>query len=177
MKIKLLFPILFLLALGTFSSCDLFDKADDISFDATLPLDFVIDEDQDNPGGKDYSSTKTLDAASDPDVAKYASKIKEFKVNKITYTISGADPNTVTVSNGKLVIVSSNKTLATASSVSLSNTAETELTADVAGFNELASLLLNDKQEDVKMDARLSKTPVAFNVRFKFYVTITANAL
>jgi hypothetical protein len=177
MKIKHLLPIFILLALGTFSSCDLFDKAGDISFDATLPLDFVIDENQDNPNGKDYSSTKTLDAKSDPDVAKYASKIKEFKVNKITYTISGADPSTVTLTNGKLVIVSSGKTLATASSVSLSNTAETELAADVAGFNDLASLLLSDQTEDVKMEARLSKTPVAFNVKFKFYVTITANAL
>lgn len=177
MKIKHLFPILFLLALGTFSSCDLFDKADDISFEATLPLDFAINETLDNPSGKDYSSTKTLDASSDPDVAKYASKIKEIKINKITYTISGANPNTVTLTNGKLVIVSSGKTLASASSVSLSNTAETELASDVAGFNDLASLLLSDQTEDVKMEARLSKTPVAFNVKFKFYVTITADAL
>jgi hypothetical protein len=177
MKIKHLIPVFILLALGTLSSCDLFDNADDISFDATLPLDFVIDENQDNPNGKDYSSTKTLDAKSDPDVAKYASKIKEFKVNKITYTISGADPSTVTLSNGKLVIVSSGKVLATASSVSLSNTAETELSSDVAGFNDLASLLLSDQQEDVKMEARLSQTPVAFSVKFKFYVTITADAL
>lgn len=177
MKLKHLFPVVLLLLLGTFSSCDLFDKADDISFDAEVPLNFAIDENDNNPGGKTYTETKLLDAASDPDVAKYASKIKEFKVNKITYIISGANPSTVTLTNGTLKITSSGKTIASASSVSLSNTAETELTADTAGFNELASALLNDKQEQVQLQGTLSSTPVEFNVKFTFYVTITADAL
>jgi len=176
MKIKHLIPVFLLLALGTFSSCDLFDKVDDVSFDVTLPLDFVIDENDDNPSGKNYTSSKLLDAASDPEVAKYASKIQEFKVNKITYTISpGADPSTVTFTNGYLK--ANGKNLIEATSAILSNTAETELAANTAGFNELASLLLADKQETVEMTGFLSKTPVAFNVKFKFYVTITADAL
>lgn len=177
MKLKYLFPIVLLFSLGTLSSCDLFDKADDVSFDAVVPLDFVIDENDDNPSGKTYTDSETLDANSDPDVAKYASKIKEFKVNKITYTISNADPSTVTLTNGTLKVTSSGKTIASASMVSLSNTAETELTADTAGFNELASSLLSDQQEQVQLQGTLSQTPVAFNVKFKFYVTITANAL
>lgn len=176
MKIKHLFPIFLLLALGTFSSCDLFDKATDVSFDADLPLEFTINETEVNPSGKDYSASKMLSASSDPDVAKYASKIKEFKVNRITYTISaGASPNTVTFTNGALK--AGTKTLATVSSASLSNTAETDLTADAAGFNELATKLLGDLQEEVTLTGRLSATPVAFTVTFKFYVTITANAL
>jgi hypothetical protein len=176
MKIKHLFPIALLLALGTFSSCDLFDKVDDVSFDAELPMEFAINETADNPSGKDYSASKILSASSDPDVAKYASKIKEFKVNKITYTISpGANPNTVTFTNGTLK--AGTKTLATISSASLSNTAETELTADTAGFNELATKLLGDLQEEVTLAGRLSKTPVTFTVTLKFYVTITADAL
>ena len=103
--------------------------------------------------------------------------IKEFKVNKITYTISGADPNTVLFTNGTLKVASNGKTIASASSVSLSNTSEQELAADTAGFNELASLLLADKQESIQLQGTLSATPVAFTVSFKFYVTITANAL
>ena len=175
MKTKHLIPVFMLLLLGTVSSCDLFDKVDDVSFDVTLPLDFVIDENADNPDGASYTDTQLLDATSDPDVAEYANKIKEFKVNKITYTISGADPASVTFTNGFLK--ANGKNLAQASSVSLSNTAETDLTADIAGFNELASLLLADKKETVELTGFLSKTPVAFNVKFKFYVTITANAL
>lgn len=177
MKIKHLFPIFLLLALGTFSSCELFDKADDVSFDAELPLNFAVNETAVNPSGKTYTDSKLLDASSDPDVAKYASKIKEFKVNKITYTISGANPSTVLFTNGTLKIASSGKTIASASSVSLSNTSEQELTADTAGFNELASLLLADKQESIQLQGTLSATPVTFTVSFKFHVTITANAL
>jgi len=176
MKTKHLIPVFLLLALGSFSSCDLFDKVDDVSFDVTLPLDFAVNEAAVNPSGKTYTDSKLLDAASDPEVAKYASKIQEFKVNKVTYTISGASDPTITFTNGTLK-VSSGKTIASISSASLSNTAETELTADTAGFNELASLLLADKQELVTLQGTLSKTPVSFTVKFKFYVTLTADAL
>lgn len=177
MKTKHLFPIALLLTLSMFSSCNLFDKVDDVTFEGVLPLKFTINETADNPSGKTYTETKTLDANSDPDVAKYASKIKSFKVNKVTYTISGADPSTVTFTNGTLKVSSSGKTIASASSVSLSNASETELTADTAGFNEVASLLLADKQVMAQLQGTLSKTPVTFVVDFKFYVTITANAL
>ena len=177
MKIKYLIPVFILATLATFSSCDLLDTADDISFAATLPLDFSIDETAVNPGGMAYSDTKLLDATTNSEVAKYASKIKEFKVNKITYTISDVSDPSVTFTNGSLKVSSSGKTIATASSVSLSNTTETELTADLAGFNELAAKLLDDKKELVLLNGNFSKTPIAFKVRFNFYVTITANAL
>ena len=177
MKTNSFLSILLLFVAVSFTSCDLLDNADDLSFDATLPLDFVINETADNPSGKSYTDSKLLNAASDPEVAKYASKIKEFKVNKITYTISGANPNTVTFTNGTLSVASSGKTIASASLVSLSTTTETELTADNEGFNELASNLLNDKQELIQLAGTLSKTPVTFTVKFKFYVTITADAL
>lgn len=177
MKTRYIFPLFFLLTLGTFSSCDLFNKADDVSFDVVLPLNFTIDEKADNPGGKAYTDSKLLDANANAEVAKYAPKITAFKVNKVTYTISGASPATVTFTNGALKVSSTGKTIASASSVSLSNTAETELTADSAGFNELAAKLLDDKQELVILNGTLSKTPVAFSVKANFYVTITADAL
>jgi len=146
-------------------------------FDVTLPLDFSINEGEDNPSGKAYSDSELLDAAANAEIAKYATKVKKFTVNKITYTISGANPNTVLFTNGALKVSSTGKTIATASSVNLANNAETELTADTAGFNELAEKLLDDKQELILLNGTLSKTPVAFFVTFKFYVTITANAL
>lgn len=178
MKTKSFFSILLLIAAGSFSSCDLFEDADDVSFDVTLPITFLINETADHPTGKVYSDTELLDATSNSDVAEYASKIKEFKVNKITYSISpGADPSTVIFTNGTIKVSSTGKTIAAASSVSLTNTTETELTADTAGLNELASKLLDDKQELILLDGTLSKTPVTFSVKFNFYVTVTANAL
>ena len=177
MKIKHLLPILILLALGTVSSCNLLDKADDITFDTELPLKFQVDEIANNPGGKTYVDSKLLDATSDSDVAKYASKIKKITLNKITYSITGASDGSITFTNGTLKVASSGKTIASASSVNLGSSAETELTADTAGFNDLASLLLSDKQELIQLQGTLSKTPVAFTVNCKFFVTITADAL
>lgn len=169
--------LLLVLACGPFYSCDWLKKLDDVTFEATLSLPFVINETAVNANGKDYSDSKLLNASSDPEVAKYASKINKFKVNKITYTISGANPNTVTFTNGTLKIASTSKTIATATSVNLASTTETDLTADTAGFDELAAKLLDDKQESILLQGRLSKTPVAFTVTFKFYVSITAGAL
>lgn len=175
MKIKHLFPIFILLALGSLSSCDLFDKADDISFDTELPLEFVIDETQINPNGKDYTVTKVLDASSDPDVAKYANKIKEFKVNRITYSISGVTPSGVTFNNGKLKV--DNKTLASAGNVNITSASDVELTTDAAGINDLASRLLGNKQAEVALAGSFTSTPIKFTLSCKFYVTVKADAL
>ena len=160
------------------ASCSLFDKVDDVNFDAKLPIEFVVNETAVSQTAKAYTDTKTLDATQNSDVAKYKDKIKEFKVNKITYVISGyVAPNAVTFTNGALSVVSSGKTLATATSVNLQSTAETDLTADTAGFNELAALLKADKSETVKLTGTFSSTPVAFKVTVYFYTTITAEVL
>jgi hypothetical protein len=178
MKTKSFLSILLLIVFGTFSSCDLFDEADDVSFDSTIPLTFVINETAQNPEGMTYSDSELLDVTSDPDVAEYASKIKEIKVTRVTYTISpGADPNTVIFTDGTLKISSTGKTIASVSSASLSNTTETDLISNTDGFNELATKLLDDKKEIILMNGTLSSTPVAFTVKFNFYVTITADAL
>lgn len=169
--------IAILLTLCTLSSCSLFDKMDDISFDTELPLEFVIDEQDNNSNGKDYSTVKTLDATYDPEVIKYANKIKEFKINKITYSISAVTPNGVTFSNGKLIVSSSNRTIALANNISIASVSNVELTKDPGGFNELASMLLANKQADVKLDGRFNSTPIKFTVSCKFYVTVTANTL
>ncbi|MBX2895502.1 MAG: hypothetical protein KF763_08665 [Cyclobacteriaceae bacterium] len=172
MKIKHLLPIALVLALGSFTSCELFDKADDVTFNVVLPLNFVIDED--DPEAGSYSDSKLLNAGSDPEIAKYADKIKEFKIDKVTYTITNPNPASVTVGG---TLSTSSSVIATASGVSLSNAAETDLNANTAGFNDLAAKLLEDKQEMILLTGTLSDTPVSFNVRFRFYVKITANAL
>lgn len=173
---KNLFRISFILVFYVFSSCDLIEKADDVSFDTTVPITFTVNETA-TSSGKSFTDTKTLNVASDAEVAKYASKIKEFKVNKVTYTVSGANPNSVTFSNGTIKLEANGKTLASVSSVSLSNTSETQLTTDTSGINELTANLLADKQEQIQLQGTLSSTPVSFTLTVKFYLTITANAL
>lgn len=176
MKTKNLIQNFIILVFIAFSSCDLIEKADDVSFDTTAPVTFIVNETATSTG-KSFSDTKTLNLTSDAEVAKYASKIKEFKVNKVTYTVSGANPNSVTFSNGTIKIASNGKTLASVSSVNLSNTTGTQLTTDTSGINELTANLLADKQEQIQLQGTLSSTPVAFTLTIKFYLTITANAL
>jgi hypothetical protein len=177
MKIRLISPVLIILFCIPFTSCEKLKKLDDVTFDVTLAVPFVVNETAVNNSGKTYTDSKLINASSDPEIAKYAKKIDEFKVKKITYTISNASPNTVLFTNGTLKIVATSKTIASAASVNLASTTETELTADSAGFTELAAKLLDDKQEMVQLQGTLSKTPVTFNVNFKFYLTVTASAL
>jgi hypothetical protein len=177
MKMKAKLPILMLVVFSAFTSCDLLDKADDVSFDVTLPITFIIDENADNPGGMSYFDTQLLDATSDPEVAKYASKIKEFKVNKITYSISGVAPSGVTFNSGTIVVNSTGTTIATAGNVALTSVLDVELSANTAGFNELATKLLDDKKEMIKLQGTFTKTPIQFYLECTFHVTITANAL
>ena len=172
-----LFRLSVFLMFCTFLSCDLIDKATDVSFSATAPVTYIVNETSSNPAGKLFSDTKLLDLASDPDVAKYASKIKSFKVDKITYTISGANPTSVTFTNGLIKIASTGATIASTGTVSLANSMETELTTDVNGVNALTTSLLNNQQELIQLQGFISQTPVSFTVVFQFYLTISASAL
>lgn len=161
------------------ASCSLLDKADEVKFEAKLPLEFVVDETAVSKNPVSYSKTQTLDATQNADVAKYKDKIKEITVNKISYVISGYDAGgaVVTFTNGKLKVASSGTTIASAASVNLQSTAEADLTADIAGFNELAELLKSDKSETVNLSGTFSSTPVKFKVTAYFHTTITASVL
>jgi hypothetical protein len=174
MKIKHLFPIVLLLALSTFTSCELFDKADDVNFDVDVPVDFVVNVTPNSEGG--YTSEQVLNASSDPDIAEYADKIKEFKVNRITYTItnSTADGTTFT---GEVTVAATGEVLSGVTNLSVANTSETDLPANLDGFNDLASRLLEDKQETVMMNGQFSTSSVSFNIRLRFYLSVTADAL
>ncbi len=168
------------------ASCDLFENLPDVSFDADLPLTFTVQENA-TFTNKDYSNTQTLDATSNAEVAKYKDKIKDFKVNSVTYKItnySSTPPGTaVTFSNGKMsfgAVGAVGSTVATLGSVNLlaaSSGAAQPLTIDQAGLNSMASTLLADKKIDVKTSGVLSSTPVSFKVETIFKVTITASAI
>jgi hypothetical protein len=163
---------------ATFSSCDLFDKADDVTFDVVLPLEFdPVNETLVSPSPVSYSKSKNLNANDNDQVAKYKDKIKEITLNRITYKITEyVAPEPVTFTNGSLTIPG--KTLASATNVNLQSTAETELTnIDEAGFDEFAKQIKSNKNVDVTVAGTFSRTPVAFKVTAYFHVSITANAL
>lgn len=166
------------LVLVSLTGCELFDKVDDVTFEATLPLEFVINEQMISQDPVAYSDVETLDATDDPDVAKYKDKIREIKLNGISYSIDNfAAPGAVSFTNGSIKIASG-KTLVTASGIPMENTTDTELTGiNQEGFNAFSSDVLGDKTVAVNLDGTFSQTPVAFTLTAYFHVTITADAL
>ncbi|MFZ6010645.1 MAG: hypothetical protein ACOYXT_09880 [Bacteroidota bacterium] len=171
-----------------FFGCDALEEADDVTFDADFDIIFEADENGDGVNVP-YSSSETLDISTDPDVNKYLDKIKEVKVNKITYRITGYDAsphnnqvifNSGTASFGPAGANTKSVTVqyASASGVNLQTTvSETELNIDNTQFATIENIVRNDKKIKMYSEGVLTQTPVAFNVVATFYVTVTANAL
>ena len=190
MKTPLLFARFAIIGMMlSFVACDLLDKADDVTFDQELEIIWNADE---NAEGSNvpYASLDELDLADYPEIAKYANKIKEIKVNRITYRITNYDASPhhsqVIFNNGSASFMATGSSTpavtvpyaASASGVNLqTTTAETDLSINQDGLNKIASLLKDNNKVSVSTSGVLSVTPVQFSVINKYYVTITANAL
>ena len=186
---KPIVKILALLAFALmFASCDLLDKADDVTFEEELVLNWDADENLEATNFP-YTDSEILDLADYPVLAPYVDKIKKVEITKITYHISNFDnsphgqPVTLTGGFASFGPYDSNTPtvtapMAAAGGVNLgAATAEATLAIDAAGLSTIAQTLLDDKQVKMYSTGVLSKTPVAFRVVSTFYVKITANAL
>jgi hypothetical protein len=171
-----------LMVLFSFSACDKIDEATDVSFDVEFDGEFVINEASDLDE-EPYSSTLTVDAKSNSKIADYAAKIKDIKVNKITYRITDyAASGAVTFLNGTMsfgTVGAAPSVVATVGSLNLQTQGgvEAELDINESELNEIAATLLETLEVAVHTEGTLSDTPVAFKVPVKFYVTVTANVL
>lgn len=178
---------LFTIAL-TFGSCDLFEKADDVTLEEELVINWDTDENLEG-ANVPYEDVQILDLADYPVLAPYIDKIKSVEITKITYRITNFDNSphgqAVTLTGGTAAFgpydsstPSVTVPMAGASGVNIgAQTTETTLTIDAAGLSKVAKDLLDDKQVKMYSEGTLSKTPVAFRVVSTFYVKITANAL
>lgn len=188
MKNPILKMFLVCLLAISFAGCDLFDKADDVTLEEELVLNWNIDE---NGSGTNvaYTDSKILDLAAYPEFDDYIDKIKSVEITKITYRVTNFDNSphnsTVTLTNGVAEFGPYDSTtpgvsvpLASASGVNIGATVnETTLNIDAAGLNKIAKDLLDDKKVKMYSKGTLSVTPVAYTVVSTFYVKIVANAL
>jgi hypothetical protein len=170
----------------SFSGCDLFDKADDVTFPAEFQIAWVADEDSEGEMVP-YTQTGTILLEDNAEVKKYIDKIKEIKIERITYRVEDfvADEAVImtdgyasfsSTSSGSTPVVA--PYAATAGGVNLqTSTSETDLSIDAAGLTTIANIFKQDKKIDMTSIGVLSTTPVSFKVVSKFYVKITANAL
>ena len=167
-----------------FFSCDLLDDADDVSFDTTLEQNIYAAES--NPGTNvAHDEVITLDATTDPDINEYKSKIKGFKIKKITYKVTSFDGTPGTTFSGTLAFgdasTSASSVAATITNLNLSagvtNGTEFEVTLDPADVNEVQAMLKSDKAVKIYLDGTLTQTPAYFTLHVILDVTVEADAL
>lgn len=162
-----------------FSGCDTVDKLDDVAFEGVLPLEFEIHDSDVSADPVMYLREDVLNALDNDEIEKYQNKIKEIKLTKVTYEITGFDaPGDVTFSEGSIKVGTSKKALASIPSIDLENTPETELTGlNIDGVNEFALQLNEDQAVEVSMSGTASKTPLLFTLVVRFHVSVTAEVL
>jgi hypothetical protein len=83
--IKNALPLAILLFFPFFFSCDKVDELTTWNLDAEAGIDFDVDITENDPTA--ISTSFTISLADNPDIADYINKIKEYKVNKVTYQI------------------------------------------------------------------------------------------
>lgn len=167
-----------LFVVGLMASCDLFDKADDISFSTEFDKSLTVD----NAGKGSYSDQITLDATTDPEVAKYKEKIQNIELNDVTYKVSNyTGPDDATFSGDVLFGVNGDLGSVSISGLNLSDASssgdEMDLDLSQDEVNAVAAQLKNDKTVLVTMAGEFSDGPVSFVVTVKVDAKITADAL
>jgi hypothetical protein len=168
----------------SFSGCDLFKSADDVSFTSTLDQTFNIAEESETDS-KIFSSVIVLDATTDSEINRYKNKIKGFTVSKIKYKIKNLTGNPSTFTNGKISFgaegANSADVIANIASIDLvdanDNGTEFELAVDAAGVTKIQNYLKADKSVKIYLEGTLAPTPVYFDLQIYIDVKVEANVL
>jgi hypothetical protein len=187
-KSVLLLAVIFV----SFSSCELFEGADDVTFDVELTYTFEITDTGDSNGQPvSYFSVGELDPNSDPDFEKYKDKITSVTVNSVEYTVTDFDDSNgdVVFSNGAGLFVAdaTSQTTATATAYATASIAIQSVAAaegDVLFLDYTVDELeaIADRLEDVQpvffvVGGTFSQTPAVFNIPVTIHCTIKADAL
>lgn len=167
-----------LFVVGLMASCDLFDKADDISFSTEFDESITVN----NASEGSYSSSITLDATTDSEVAKYKEKIQDITLNEITYKVSGYNgPDNATFTGDVLFGDNGNLGSVSITAINLKTASdsgdEMELDLSQDEVNAVAAQLKDDKAVKVTMAGEFSNGPVSFVITVKVDAKITADAL
>jgi len=184
LALKSLGPLMIMAGAFFVLSCDLLDKADDVSFNTVLEEDISAAENYEGINVP-YDEVITLDATTDPDIKEYKDKITGIKINKISYKITSFDGVPGSTFNGELAFgdasTSASTVAATISNLNLqaahSSGTEFELTIDQADINEIQAMLQSDKAVKIYLEGTLTQTPVYFTVHIILDVTVEADAL
>lgn len=167
-----------------FASCDLFEDADDIDFDATLEETITITEESTGTNVA-YAETIILDATADPDIDEYKDKITGFTIKKISYQVTSYDGPSLCTFSGTLAFGDASLATSTVSATitnlnlqqAFTSAQVFDLTFSQGDADKIAALLKDDKAVKIYLNGTLSQTPVFCTVRVIADVSVKADAL
>ncbi len=179
---KLYSIMLILFVSSTFYTCDKVKDLADVNFDTDVVTTLAIASSNTN----NQTFTTVLDATSDSEISKYASKIKGYEVREIWFAIenyaSAAEGEIYF--NGDLGFSSKDKNTPDAScSVSNLNvthwtgTGEFQINNCNSTLSEIAEAFSQDNAVKVYMTGSFTKAPLNFNLKIRMKVKVTANPL
>lgn len=166
-----------------FSGCDKVDDLTDFEFHSDLEESIPVVDENTSDTEKAYSHDILIDASTDTEIQKYQSKIKSFKIDKISYTIDDSENKTKGVKfNGDLGFSASDggsaTILTTITNLDLDDhTTVHEITLAPADLDKIAGYLNTNRTFKVYLNGKVSKTPINIIVNVKTEVTVVAKAL
>lgn len=173
--------------LGSSLSCDLFDKADDITFDVEIKHTFVIDENLDSQGSSvTYFDSDMIDPNQNPEFAKYKDKIQELTINEVTYTVTGYDPSSAGTEfsggMGSFSASAGNASAFASAALTFQNIPGSvggsfTLNYSVSDLQAISQQLQDLQSVYFQVSGTFDQTPVAFSVPVTLHCTIKADAL
>lgn len=170
-----------LILILSFPACDLLEDAKSIDFDIALQEDFLIDADEGD--GTNFSQQLVLDATSDPDIRDNLSKIENYSIEKITYSISGYSGGPENFFSGSIQFSdlnsSSGQFSASLENINLSAAAgagERTLPLSDNDLRELESILKNANGLKVFMFGNFTEVPVSFVLNLRLSAKVEADA-
>lgn len=167
-----------LICLLLFGSCDSAEDLADVNFETTLtktiPVTVVFTD--------EMTAFVTLDATSDPEIMKYASKIKSYEISELTFAVENYN-TTITseiyfngvIGFSKIGESSPTKTCAI-SPLNITHVAGTgsfTVNTCTSLANDIAALFTNDNAVKIYLKGTFTKAPLSFN----FVVTVKAKVI
>lgn len=141
-----------------------------------MPVVFAVSDAEDNSGGKDYEITGLLDLSQNPDVISYINRLEEIEVNHIEYEISNATPEDIVLNEGT-ISTSAGFDIVDGLNITLSNSNSGTFSLHAPGVNDLATRLISNEKDQLRLSGFLTRTPLMCNVTITFHLSIKARAI
>lgn len=164
------------------SGCDKVSELDDVQFHSEFEESIPM-VDATESINKAYSESIIFDATTDAEINKYKSKIKSFKIDRLSYTIDDSANATAGAQfTGALGFSAADGGAATVfinvAHVDLDdNTTEHVINLAQADLDKIAGYLSANKALKMYVTGTVTKTPINVLVNVKINATVTANAL